>query len=270
MIRCLLTLLFLAVFGSSFAQDERPRVSIETDSGNIVVELFNETPQHRDNFLKLVSDGFYDSTAFHRVIENFMIQGGDPYSKPNGTGRPGTGGPGYTVPAEFNPNFYHQKGALCAARQPDNMNPKRASSGSQFYIVQGKTFKENQLQQLEQRIDSDTRNSLMRAFFSAPENSAYLDRVRKAQQEQNDAAVKDIMDEIAPIIDARMDEKRFHYTDEQKKVYTTVGGYPPLDMQYTVFGQVVEGMDVIDKIASIPKNGETPITPSRMRMTVLD
>ena len=168
-----------------------------TTEGRMVFVLFNDTPQHRDNFLKLVNEHTYDSLLFHRVIKNFMIQGGDPQSRHARPGQVlGDGTLGYTVPAEFKKNHFHQKGALCAARQGDNVNPRKESSASQFYIVQGQVWDVRTLDMMAQRYGKT-------------------------------------------------------FTEEQRKVYTTVGGTPHLDGDYTVFGQLVEGMDVVDKIAAV-------------------
>ena len=191
-------------------------VKIETSFGDMTLKLYNQTPGHRDNFIKLAEDGFYNGTLFHRVMSEFMIQGGDPDSK----GAPasallGQGGPGYTLPAEFKPNLYHKKGALAAARMSDNMNPRRESSGSQFYIVQGKVWSEDELTQMRTQGMS--------------------------------------------------------FTPDSWKDYTTIGGTPFLDRQYTVFGEVVEGLDVIDKIAAVQTNqADRPLEDIEMTVTVLD
>lgn len=253
-----------------YGQESSNRVLIETDSGNITIVLFDDTPLHRDNFLKLAKEGFYNGTAFHRVIENFMIQGGDPNSKEGADGIPGNGGPGYTIPAEFNPSLFHQKGALCAARKGDNVNPEQASSGSQFYIVQGRTFNADQLKTFEQQINAQLKNQITKAFFTAAENKEYLDRLLTAKKEANNEEIMAIMEEIEPMIDAKLETKRFSYTDNQRVIYETIGGTPHLDMQYTVFGQVVDGLEVIDKIAAVPKKGEQPITPLRMTVLVIE
>ena len=183
---------------------------IHTDLGDMKGILYNETPQHRDNFVKLAKSGFYDGTLFHRVISGFMIQGGDPDSKNAKPGQQlGMGGPGYTVPAEFNTNFTHKKGALAAARMGDQGNPTKASSGSQFYIVQGK-------------------------------------KVPAAQLGAN-------------------------YTPEQKTVYETIGGVPFLDTQYTVYGEITEGLDVIDKIAAVQKDGsDRPVKDVKMTIKIVE
>ncbi|MEG1499299.1 MAG: peptidylprolyl isomerase [Bacteroidales bacterium] len=173
-------------------------LSIQTPYGQMLIKLYNETPKHRDNFLKLVKENFYDSTLFHRVINTFMIQGGDPDSK-NTVEQAilGSGDVGYTVPAEILPEKFHKKGALAAARQGDEVNPRKASSGCQFYIAQGQVYTPEQL-------------SVMESNYG------------------------------------------FHFTEEQKKAYTTIGGVPHLDGEYTVFGEIVSGLDVIDKISVLP------------------
>jgi peptidyl-prolyl cis-trans isomerase B (cyclophilin B) len=173
------------------------KIVIHTEYGDIQAILYDKTPLHRDNFVKLIKSGYYDSLLFHRVIANFMIQGGDPQSKNAKPGQMlGNGGPGYTIPFEYVPEYFHKRGAIAAARMSDNVNPKRESSGSQFYIVQGRKFNMDELNMLEQR--------------------------------------------------------GFKFTDEQKQIYSTIGGSPHLDGQYTVFGEVISGMDVVDKIASLP------------------
>lgn len=181
--------------------EDRRKVLVSTPYGDITIELYNETPLHRDNFIKLVEDGFYDGTLFHRVIKDFMVQGGDPHSKDAAPGeRLGVGGPGYTIPAEFVPGLFHHKGALAAARQGDQINPRKESSGSQFYIVQGRIVQPQELDQIEQRTG----------------------RV---------------------------------FTNEQRLTYTTVGGTPHLDNDYTVFGRVTSGLEIIDQISVVPTDG---------------
>lgn len=249
-------------------EDERTRLVISTDSGEITVELYNETPSHRDNFIKLANESFYDGTTFHRVMEEFMIQGGNPSTKEGAEDQ--KEGPGYTVPMELHGAFFHKKGALCAARQPDNVNPKRASSGSQFYIVHGKPFTDEDLDMFEKRANQDMRNRAMQAFFAAEENKEYLARVQSAQRERNQDAMQVVLDEVNPMIDAWMGEKKFKYSEEQREVYKTLGGAPHLDQQYTVFGEVVSGLDVVDKIAMCKKEGSTPNPPIRMSVRVIE
>ena len=254
----------------TMAQESRPRIKITTDYGDMTVELYNECPQHRDNFLKLSGEGYYDGTLFHRVIEDFMIQGGDPNSKTPGSQNLGGGGPGYTVEEEIRPQFIHKKGALCAARQGDDVNPEKRSSGSQFYIVQGKVQDAQMMDQMEMRANQQLMQEIQRAFFLAPENKEYLERLKKAQEERDQEAITLLSDEVQPLLEERLDEKAFHYTREQLNVYTTVGGTPFLDQQYTVFGEVIEGMEVIDKIAAVEKQGERPTSDVKMTVKVLD
>ena len=196
--------ILIAVFAIAFSllahSQERVKVKISTKYGDMVAELYDETPIHRDNFIKLVKEGFYDGILFHRVIPGFMIQGGDPVSKddtPNT--RIGNGGPGYTLPAEFNPQFFHKKGALAAARMGDAVNPKKESSGSQFYIVEGQVYDNNTIDLFAKRMGAE-------------------------------------------------------FSPTQKKAYTTVGGTPHLDANYTVFGELVEGLEIISKISNVTRD----------------
>jgi peptidyl-prolyl cis-trans isomerase B (cyclophilin B) len=191
-------------------------VLLETPYGNMLIELYDNTPKHRDNFTELVNKGFYDSLLFHRVIDGFMIQGGDPNSRNAGSDqRIGTGGPGFQIEAEFHDENVHLKGALAAARQPDNVNPEKKSSGSQFYIVHGNTITDATLDQAEYRTGIE-------------------------------------------------------YTAEQRELYKEKGGYPFLDTGYTVFGMVIEGLEVIDKIAEVEtKRGDRPVEDVSMKLTVI-
>ncbi len=208
---CFLGLFSILAFGQSI------QVKIETTKGNFTVMLYDETPVHRDNFTKLAESGFYKDLLFHRVISNFMIQGGDPQSKDAPSGKTlGNGGPGYTLPAEIVPTYFHKKGALAAARTGDATNPQRRSSGSQFYIVQGSKYTDMQLDSMEKQLFTE-------------------------------------------------------FTKEQRDTYTEVGGVPHLDAQYTVFGEVTEGLNIIDAITSVEKNkNDRPIEDIRIiKMTVI-
>lgn len=204
-----ISIVLLSCSGFLFAQENEqseeeimkdPIVKMHTNYGDITIKLYNDTPQHRDNFLKLVEECFYDSTLFHRVIAGFMIQAGDPDSKDAAPKKQlGAGGPGYTVPAEFCKELIHKKGALAAARQGDQFNPQKRSSGSQFYIVVGRPWTEDEMKMIEEKTG-------------------------------------------------------FKYTDEQKEIYMTLGGYPFLDREYTVFGEVIEGLDIVDAISVVDTN----------------
>lgn len=198
-------------------KEKTTMVIISTDLGEMKVVLYNETPLHKENFIKLAKEGYFDGCLFHRVIDGFMIQGGDPDSKTAKSGQMlGQGGPGYTIPAEFKRELIHKKGALAAARMADQVNPQKASSGSQFYIAQGKSYTENELNMLSSRMG--------KAF-----------------------------------------------NKQQIEAYTTVGGVPFLDYEYTVFGEVVEGLEVIDKIAAVEKDRrDRPVQDIKMTIKVVE
>jgi len=212
----LLTTNYLLLMAQPEANPQKePMVLIATKYGNMKVKLYNQTPYHRDNFVKLAKEGYFNDLLFHRVIKDFMIQGGDPNSRNAQPGQQlGMGGPGYTLPAEINPDLFHKKGVLSAARTGDQGNPQRRSSGSQFYLVQGKPSTDAELDQLTQR--------------------------------------------------------GFVFTPQQRETYKTIGGTPFLDAQYTVFGEIVEGIDVLDKIAAVATQpGDRPVQDVRMKMTVV-
>ena len=228
-------------------------VTFETNFGAITVALYNETPLHRDNFVKLAEEHYFDSLLFHRVIDNFMIQAGDPDSKGAPAGKTlGMGGPGYTIPAEFNTKFIHKKGALAAARRGGPQNPKKESSGSQFYIVVGQQVPMEQLDAMVAQKADQAKAEYIQTKLYEPENKAYLNELIELQkagdrqnfmvkwQEFNDR----YKDSLATV-------PTFSYTEEQKNTYSTIGGTPHLDMDYTVFGEVIQGLDVVDKIAKV-------------------
>ena len=249
--------------------EKRTQVKIETTMGDIVVELYNETPKHRDNFIKLAKEGVYDSTLFHRVIRQFMIQAGDPESKTaNDTAQLGGGDVGYTVPAEFVPKFFHKKGALAAARMGDDVNPERASSGCQFYIVTGRKFRESQLLDMA----GQKNNARMDTLFNqlARKHMKEIYRLRKAGDEN---ALLELQDKLeAEAYALYKEEEPFMFTPEQINAYSTIGGAPHLDGAYTVFGQVLEGMETVEKIEGT-KTGKAdrPVENVRiLKATVLE
>lgn len=221
------------------------KVKLETTMGDIVVELYNETPQHRDNFVKLVQEGYYDGVLFHRVIKDFMIQTGDGNSKTAGPDATlGDGDPGYTIPAEFvYPKYFHKRGALAAARTGDQVNPERRSSGSQFYIVTGKICSSDELKMMTQRLATVKKQDIFRRLVN--ENHAQIETL---QRNQDNEGLNELQNRLIQQTEAEAAQSPFSLTDEQIDAYTSVGGTPHLDGQYTVFGQVIEGMDVVDKI----------------------
>ena len=228
-------------------------VTFETNFGAITVALYNETPLHRDNFVKLAEEHYFDSLLFHRVIDNFMIQAGDPDSKGAPAGKTlGMGGPGYTIPAEFNTKFIHKKGALAAARRGGPQNPKKESSGSQFYIVVGQQVSMEQLDAMVAQKADQAKAEYIQTKLYEPENKAYLNELielQKAGDRQNFMAKwQEFNDRYK---DSLTTVPTFSYTEEQKNTYSTIGGTPHLDMDYTVFGEVIQGLDVVDKIAKV-------------------
>ena len=225
--------------------EKRTLVKLETTMGNITVALYNETPKHRDNFIKLVKEGVYDSTLFHRVIKQFMIQAGDPDSKnASDTAMLGSGDVGYTIPAEFNPKFFHKKGVLAAARQGDDVNPEKASSGCQFYIVTGRKFTEPQLLGMENKINDQHEEALFDSL--ARQHMKEIYKMRKAGDNAGLLELQDTLEAQARELADK--EEKFRFTPEQIKAYSTVGGAPHLDGSYTVFGEVTEGMEVVENI----------------------
>lgn len=256
-----------------FHKGEQDRyVLIETNYGNMKVRLYKETPKHRDNFIKLVEEGFYDSLLFHRVIEDFMIQGGDPDSKGAAAGEMlGNGGPGYQIDAEFNPALFHKKGALCAARQGDQTNPAKKSSGSQFYIVQGKPVDEKQLEQMCDRVNFPIKRKLVFDYVEQPGQEALKAKVDSLKRARDFETLTAELDKVAVLVDsAYLASDLYTYTPEQVETYKTWGGTPHLDRNYTVFGEVVEGLEVIDAIAAVQTGkADRPVKDVVMKMTVV-
>ena len=251
----LITAVWLMVIGllSFVNRTDEPSekmVEITTKFGVMRLKLYNETPKHRDNFLKLVNEKYYDSTLFHRVISQFMIQGGDPDSKNAPAGKQlGEGGPGYEIDAEITEGLFHKKGALAAAREGDDVNPEKKSAGSQFYIVQGQVFDSLQLQNLQQRRLKQYQSYEFKVCMNEPENKERLNRYMYAMRNGDKITSTGIMNEMRPTVDTLLE--KYKYTPEQIEAYTTLGGAPHLDMAYTVFGELVEGWDVLDSISAV-------------------
>lgn len=224
-------------------------VLIETSMGDIQVKLYNETPRHRDNFIKLAKEGFYDGTLFHRVIKDFMIQGGDPDSKNAPAEKMlGAGDCGYTIPSEIVfPKYFHKKGALSAARQGDQVNPRKESSGCQFYIVTGKVYTQEELAGMEHRI---TQNRVTANFNRLAQE--HMKEIRQMQQANDTDGLYDLQEKLIAEAQKEADKQpEFKFTPEQTEAYTTVGGTPHLDREYTVYGEVTKGLEVVDAIQNV-------------------
>ena len=243
------------------------KVKIQTPLGDIIVRLYDETPQHRDNFVKLAKEGYYDGTLFHRVIKDFMIQGGDPDSKGAPAGKMlGVGGPDYTIEAEIKSGLYHKRGALAAARQGDEVNPERRSSGSQFYIVWGQVYNEGQLRQFSKQMEMQQ----MQAVFNALAKEHH-DEIMQMRRERNRAGLQELQEKLAAEAEAQVKAQGAGMTDEQRAIYSTVGGTPHLDGQYTVFGEVEEGLDIVEMIQQTKTaRGDRPVDDIEMRVVVME
>ncbi len=249
---------------------ENADVKISTDYGDVYVDLYDDTPEHKQNFLKLAKEGFFDGTNFHRIIKEFMIQGGDPNTKDN-SGPAGQGGPGYTIKREIQPGHFHKIGALAAARTPDAANPNWESSGSQFYIVTGKKWTTEELDQMEQQIGM-TIDSYASAQWQADPKNGWVRMVNLQTLQTSNP------DSFA-IVDARIKSEygayreqwpKVKFTPEMRNTYMTQGGVPFLDGTYTVFGEVVGGLDVVNEIGRVQTQpGDAPVKEIKMTMTVL-
>lgn len=281
----ILLLLFVSLLASQlYAQDNKgtettypvfydETVVISTCFGDIKLKLYKDTPQHSENFLKLAKQGFFDSTLFHRVIEGFMIQGGDPDSK---GAKPsvelGNGGPGYDIPAEILPNHMHKRGVLAAARESDDVNPKRLSSGSQFYIVQGKKFTDETLDEVEKKQFSLAKQRIFVNIMNRPENLALRNEWVTADAKKDSVRFKFLLDTLNGMMDKEYAlQTPFKISPEKREIYKTIGGAPHLDGSYTIFGEVIQGMEVVDKIAAVKRDkNDRPFEDIRMKVYVLN
>lgn len=241
------------------------KVKIQTMLGDIVVRLYDETPLHRDNFVKLVKEGYYDGTLFHRVIKDFMIQGGDPDSKGAPAGKMlGAGGPGYTIEAEIKDNLYHKRGALAAARQGDQVNPERRSSGSQFYITWGQVYSEGQLRQFSKQLRMQRVQDAFNALAAV-----HRTEIIQKRKDRDRTGLQELQDRLVAEAEKRVGSAGL--SDEQIQVYSTVGGTPHLDGQYTVFGEVVDGLDVVEMIqGTATGRADRPVDDIEMRILVIE
>lgn len=267
----ILTAFMTLLFSCSNAtkNDNETLVLIQTDFGDIKVKLYEKTVEHKKNFLKLVEEGFYDDLLFHRVIKNFMIQGGDPESK---NAEPGTmlggGSLDYTVPAEFVPEYYHKRGVLAAARRGGPSNPEKRSSATQFYIVQGDIFTHGKLDTLEMMKNSRLKNEMVQQRLQTIE-----DELREFRENNDREGFEMKVAQVREEVDSLMEAKgmKFELTDQQREIYTTIGGYPSLDGDYTVFGEVVEGMEVVDKIAAMETDkNNRPLKNIKMKIELIE
>jgi peptidyl-prolyl cis-trans isomerase B (cyclophilin B) len=266
----LLSLVFILILFTGCGQGNKDYVvTIKTKYGDMTAILYDETPLHKQNFIKLAKEKYYDSMLFHRIIQGFMIQGGDPDSKKAKPGQHlGMGGPGYTVPAEFNTKFFHEKGTLSAARLGDQQNPKKESSGSQFYIVQGTVIKQEDLASL--KIDQQQLMAGLGQMYQSKQYPTLFDSLNQLYTAGDMQAYQNKLFSLAPRVEKSTGVKiTREISPAAVAAYTTIGGSPHLDGQYTVFGKVIKGLEVIDKIAAAQTDpGERPLEDIQMTVTV--
>lgn len=261
----ILFLLFIQ-FG---VQAQNHVVQISTNMGNMKFRLYDDTPKHRDAFIDLVEEGYFDGTLFYRVIQNFLIQGGSRSSRnaPKGK-RIGYGDPDKTVDDEIISHYFHKKGALCAPRQPDEVNPFKQSDISQFYIVKGSVYTQGQLDTMEIAVNRPIKKKIQKQILT-PSIRAEL---KQLKAEKKVKEFREIADRVKKEIDAAYHLQRgtLEFSEAQRKAYTTVGGYPDLDGKYTIFGECIEGMEVIDKIAKLKTDGNNrPFTDVKITATMI-
>lgn len=265
-----LTALLLSVRGQTLSKET---IIIETSLGTMKLKLYEETPLHKANFMKLAREKAFDSLLFHRVINNFMIQGGDPLSKRAKAGDSlGHGDLGYTIPAEFNSKLIHKKGRLAAAREGDDINPKFESSASQFYIVMGKKRTLEDLKKYEDRINKTHYNNCARAFLKTEDGKKLKQEYNRLKAENKSDSSEIVNKKIESLINAEhLKTPEYRFNQQQIDAYTTTGGTPHLDGTYTVFGEVIEGLEVIDKIATVKTDKrDRPLEDIRMKVKVID
>lgn len=238
--------------------NENTMILIKTTLGDIKIRLYDETPLHRDNFIKLVNSGIYDGVAFHRVINSFMIQAGDPSTRQAGIPRGSDSLSNYTIPAEFRSGYFHKKGALAAAREGNEVNPEMRSSGTQFYIVQGTKLTETDLNQAEQRINNNLKQAMFIKLLRQIADSARLSAIQLSAGEIQERASAKMFEYLTTI-------ESYKIPADQRSIYTTLGGVPRLDGTYTVFGEVVVGLDIVDKIAAVKTDSsDRPLSDIRI------
>lgn len=268
----LLLLLLLLVLLLSFTADKKENIVVITTSyGDITIKLYDKTPLHTANFMKLAGERYFDSTLFHRVIEHFVIQGGDPDSKLAKPGQAlGDGGPPYTIPFEYVPEYIHKRGAVGMGRESDDVNPSLASSGSQFYIVQGKKFDDKGLEAVVKKVERRNKRYILLNILMKPGNEKLLADYRHFEEIKDTVNRKIIEAQFSTAVDKEfLKLKPWSLTDHQKEVYKSIGGIPHLDGYYTVFGEVIHGMDVVDKIAAVKTDSlDRPLVDIPMKVSV--
>ena len=269
MVRTVVLICFLLLMGfSGFTQSKT--VEISTNLGTMKFMLYDDTPKHRDAFLQLARDGYYNGTLFYRVIEDFLIQGGSKSSRDAAPGkRIGYGDPDKTVDDEILKNYFHKKGALCAPRQPDEINPFKQSDISQFYIVKGKVFNKGELDTMELAVNRPIRNKIVNEVMT----SEVREELKKLKEEKKVTEFRELAQQVKDKIEAEynLNTKVLVFSEQQREAYSTVGGYPDLDGKFTIFGECISGFDVIDKIAALKTDkNDRPLTDVKITVRILN
>lgn len=266
-----LALFVVLLMAGCTSKPDETLFTISTSYGDIVVKLYDSTVKHKENFIRLADKGYFDNTLFHRVIKQFMIQGGDPTSRNAKPGEfLGNGDTNYTIPFEYIPTYLHKRGAFAAARENDDKNPLKASSASQFYIVQGKVFTNDELTAVELKVERRTKQYIMMDLLKKEGKEDELKAFTKSVEQRDTSAIRQTIEKYQNAVEAQyLRTKPFKITDEQRRVYTTIGGTPYLDGAYTVFGEVVSGMEIVDKIAAVKTDtNDRPLTDIPMIIKV--
>jgi len=262
-------MIILSLTFAGFARAQSRIVEISTNLGTMKFELYDDTPKHRDAFIRLANEGYYDGTLFYRVIEDFLIQGGSKSSRNAAPGKLiGYGDPEHTVDDEIIPGHIHKKGALCAPRQPDEVNPFKQSDISQFYVVKGQVFTTGALDTMEMAVNRPIRKKITDQVYTPD----IQEKLKKLKAEKQVDEFREIAERVKKDIEAayQLHAEVLEFTDAQRKAYTTVGGYPDLDGKYTVFGECISGFDVIDKIAAQKTDGNNrPLTDVKIDVNVI-
>jgi len=247
-------------------------VKITTSYGDIMVKLYDSTARHKENFIKLAEAGYFNETLFHRVIEKFMIQGGDPTSRNAEPGvLLGDGDTNYTIPFEYVPSYLHKRGAFAAARENDDENPLKASSASQFYIVQGKVFTNDELDAVELKVERRTKQYIMMDLLKKEGKEDEFKTFRQMVDKRDTSNIRLTIEKYRNAVEAQyLRTKPWKITPEQRRVYTTIGGTPHLDGAYTVFGEVVSGMEIVDQIAAVKTDtNDRPVIDIPMTIKII-
>lgn len=242
--------------------DNNRYVKISTDVGDIVIKLYNETPKHTENFIKLTEENFFDGLIFHRVIKDFVVQGGDPETKNAEPGKLyGEKDAGYLIDAEIVDTIYHKRGVIAMAREGDDVNPEKKSSSSQFYLVVGKVFTEEELNKLEDKLNKKLREKTEKKLY---------DSLLGSQSNLNPKFLNQVTQKVSILADSIMNVKHIKFNENQRKIYTTVGGIPHLDGNYTVFGEIVEGYDVVEKISQVQTDSnDRPLKDIKFKVRIV-